>query len=37
MPEGWWLLALAATLDARLLQELAVLLLRHSLAALLDD
>jgi hypothetical protein len=30
------LLALAATLDARLLEQLAVLLLRHPLAALLD-
>jgi hypothetical protein len=37
MPVGSWLLALATTLDARLLQELAVLLLRHSLAALLDN
>jgi len=27
----------ATTLDARLLQQLAVLLLRHALAALLDD
>jgi hypothetical protein len=32
-----WLLARAATLDARLLQQLAVLLLGHSLLALLDD
>jgi hypothetical protein len=31
------LLALAATLNARLLQQLPVLLLRHSLATLLDD
>ena len=31
------LLALAATLDTRLLQQFAVLLLRHSLATLLDD
>src|SRR5690606_39671254 len=31
------LLAQLATLDARLLQQLAVLLLRHALAALLDD
>src|SRR5215203_3635058 len=30
-------LLLVATLDARLLQQLAVLLLRHALAALLDD
>jgi hypothetical protein len=31
------LLALASTLDARLLQQLAVLLLGHSLATLLDN
>jgi hypothetical protein len=31
------LLAETATLDARLLQQLAVLLLRHALATLLDD
>jgi hypothetical protein len=30
-------LLLVTTLDARLLQQLAVLLLRHPLAALLDD
>jgi hypothetical protein len=30
-------LASATTLDARLLQQLAVLLLGHALAALLDD
>src|SRR5215207_1701687 len=30
-------LLLVTTLDARLLQQLAVLLLRHALAALLDD
>src|SRR4051812_39538003 len=35
-PGAVGLLALAATLDARLLQELAVLLLRHALASLLD-
>jgi hypothetical protein len=34
---GSSLLALAATLDTRLLEELAVLLLRHSLATLLDN
>jgi hypothetical protein len=34
---GCWLLALATTLDTRLLQELAVLLLRHPLATLLDN
>jgi hypothetical protein len=33
---GFGLLALTATLDARLLQELAVLLLGHPLATLLD-
>jgi hypothetical protein len=33
---GFGLLALAATLDARLLQQFAVLLLRHSFAALFD-
>jgi hypothetical protein len=33
---GDCLLALAATLDARLLQQLAVLLLSHSLATLFD-
>jgi hypothetical protein len=32
-----WLLAELAALDARLLQQLAVLLLRHTLAPLLDD
>jgi len=37
MRVGWSLLALAATLDPRLLQELAVLLLRHPLATLLDN
>ena len=35
-PPGWLLAELAA-LDARLLQQLAVLLLRHALAPLLDD
>jgi hypothetical protein len=35
--EGAALLPELATLDARLLQELAVLLLRHALATLLDD
>jgi hypothetical protein len=37
MGVGWSLLALAATLDARLLEELAVLLLCHPLATLLDN
>jgi hypothetical protein len=36
-PGGAGLLSLTATLDARLLQQLAVLLLCHSLSALLDD
>jgi hypothetical protein len=31
------LLALAATLDARLLEQLAMLLLRHPLTALFDN
>jgi hypothetical protein len=35
-PECAGLLALAATLDARLLEQLAVLLLGHPLATLLD-
>src|SRR3954454_198501 len=35
--EEWLLLAELATLHARLLEQLAVLLLRHALAALLDD
>ena len=34
---GWGLLAELAALDARLLEQLAVLLLRHALAPLLDD
>jgi len=36
MTVGAGLLALAATLDTRLLQQFAVLLLGHSLATLLD-
>jgi hypothetical protein len=33
---GCYLFTLAATLDSRLLEQLAVLLLRHSLATLFD-
>jgi hypothetical protein len=34
---GCYLLALTATLDTRLLEQLAVLLLRHSLTTLFDN
>jgi hypothetical protein len=34
---AWWVLLLVASLDARLLEQLAVLLLRHPLTPLLND